>query len=190
MQQIFSGSSVKNKDCYVADYTHYNNGVGVIISDEPFADVEYFHLMVAPADGLPYLAVNIEEYDSFKKGIQNCEAMFVSQKAEVNHPRWVLFLELKYCREQKIEDYGPKAISQMDAVRQKLLDLGKLDRESHVIHFNYCSPNNSHHEPFDGFKDTQNATLSRVESDGVIFHARMELVAIDGSLIIEPEIFI
>lgn len=67
MQHIFSRSSVKDKDCYVADYTHYNNEKGVIISDEPFSDVEYFHLIVAPAEGLPYLAVNIEEYDSFKR---------------------------------------------------------------------------------------------------------------------------
>jgi len=181
---------VSEKDSYVADYTHMNNGLGVVISDVPLVDVEYFHLIVAPDADVQYLVVNIEEYDSFKKGIQNCEAMFVSQTAEGGHPCWVLFLELKYCREQKIEDYGPKAISQMDAVRKKLMDMGKLGKDAHIAHFNYCSPNNCMSEPFDGFKDTQNATLSRVEDEGVIFHARMELIALNGSVIIEPAISI
>ncbi len=189
MLNLFDKSEIRLFDAFVADYTNIpGSGKGVIISDTPFDDIEYFHFKIEPQGGIRHLAVNIEDYPAFKKGIPNCEAMFAAQDAPDGQRNWVLFLELKYCGENKIEDYGPKAISQMDAVRTKLAGLHLIDKEKHIVHFNYCSPNNYLLEPFDGFKETQSATLSRVEEDGVIFHARNMLIATDASTIIEADI--
>ena len=188
MERLFSESVIMDSDCYVADYTKSGNGKGVEISAIPPTDINAFHLTVAPDKDIRYLAVNVEEYAAFKKGIKNCEVVLASLGAPEGCKRWNLFIELKYCGEHKIGDYGPTAIDQMDAVRKKLIDLGKLDSDMTVAHFNYCSPNNPEAEPFDGFKETQSAALNRIIDAGVIFHARMELIALDGSLIIEPPV--
>lgn len=192
MEKLFCNSVVMDGDAYVADYTNDNDfkDRGVEISSTSPESIESFHLRVNPYGDVHYLAVNIEDYPAFKKGIQNCEALLASMSSSEGKKRWNLFIELKYCAEHKIESYGPKAIDQMDAVRKKLIDMGKLSADTGIFHFNYCSPNNLEAEPFDGFKETQNAALTRVEDDGVIFHARMELIAIDGSLIIEPAVTI
>ncbi|WP_300935801.1 hypothetical protein [uncultured Muribaculum sp.] len=190
MEKLFCNSVIMRGDAYIADYTNDDNlkHKGVEISSTSPEQIGAFHLSVGPDVDIHYLAVNIEEYPAFTKGIQNCEALLASLSSPEERKRWNLFIELKYCAEHKIDSYGPKAIDQMDAVRKKLIGMGKLSRDTGIFHFNYCSPDNFQSEPFDGFKETQNATLTRVESEGVIFHARMELIALDGSLIIEPPV--
>ena len=185
MIHLFKDSQVYDGDIYIADYTNNPDhpGRGVEISSSPHS-INSFHLQLLKK--FHFLAVNIEEYPAFKKDIKNCEAVVASLKPEADQKGWVLFIELKYCSERRIDDYGPVTIDQMDAVRKKLTDMQLIDTDRHIIHFNYCSPNNAESEPFDGFKETQNATLHRVESEGVIFHARMSLIAIDGTTLIEP----
>ena len=80
-----------------------------------------------------YLAVNLEEYPAFIKGIQNCECVF---NALVEQGKsWILFLELKYCDADNIEGYVFKAYSQMRETLGKLAVMQLVDVTAKNIYF-------------------------------------------------------
>ncbi len=63
MEKYFKNSKVLHGDCFVADYTNESNSKrGVVMSDVPFEDIEFFHLKKISNSNITYLAVNFEEY--------------------------------------------------------------------------------------------------------------------------------
>ena len=167
MKDYFSGSQILDCDCYVADYTESScNRKGVVISLEPFSDISYFHLKkVNRNQSMPYLAVNLEEYENFIKGTQNCECIFSSMKDDGRS--WLLFLETKYCDSGNIDRHAFKAYSQMWATMSKLVELHLIDLSRKRVYFVYSVPGHDDLSPFSNFVWTQNETLQKIQEAGV-----------------------
>lgn len=167
MLKVFDKSLRLDCDCFVADYSELtNNERKVVISTVPFDDIAFFHLhKSSKAAKMPYLAVNLEQYPQFIKGIQNCECVFKSLTPDKN--AWVMLLELKYCKEDKTELYSHKAFMQMHETLLKLEKLGCADRKVNNVYLVYSSPENFERQPFGAWTISQNDTLKEIESTGV-----------------------
>lgn len=160
MNVYFYNSEVLDCDCYVADYTESTeNKTGVVISTTPMTDLPCFHLRKKHQNQhIPYLAVNLEKYSQFVKGIENCECIFYSL-GEVKKP-WVLFLETKYVHKvENVQQHASKAYSQMKATLDKTEKLGLIGRETTRIFFAYSTPGYEENDPFNSFKLTPNILL-------------------------------
>ncbi|MDE6310503.1 MAG: hypothetical protein K2L96_01630 [Muribaculaceae bacterium] len=163
MINYFRNSAILNCDCYVADYTNSTgNARGVEISTSPFDDIDYFHLKKKISDqNLPYLAVNLEKYPAFIKGIENCECVF-SSLSEAKKT-WILMLETKYCEAHNIEDYTIKACSQMEETLCKLEKLNLTSRTQKRVYFAFSIPEHSDKAPFGAFTLSQDYGLKMKE---------------------------
>ena len=180
MEKYFKNSKVLHGDCFVADYTNESNSKrGVVMSDVPFEDIEFFHLKKISNSNITYLAVNFEEYPAFIKGIQNCECVF---NALTERGRsWILFLELKYCNPDNIDDYVFKAYSQMRATLGKLAVLRLVDTAAKNIYFVYASPGNSGKAPFGASVIDQNMVLQKYKEEGI------QMLGVNQMLIATPQ---
>lgn len=167
MLTLFDKSDILDCDCYVADYTESsNNKKKVEISTKPFDDIAYFHFQKRrQSDKIPYIAVNLEKYPAFIEGIENCECMFKALGKDEN--TWMMFLELKYCKDENIEDYSFKAYSQMNATLSKLEKMGFADRKRNNVYFVYSVPKHQEKQPFGAWTISQNNTLKEMESSGI-----------------------
>lgn len=147
MRNFFKPSEIFEDSCFVADYSKKTDSrVGVILSREPFEDIKYFHLQKG-RNATPFRGVNLEKHTSFIKGISNCECFFFPDK-ESEH-NWILFLEMKYCEAENLENYGLEVVKQMGTVFQKLIDLNLIDKNRYNVYFNFASPDNE--APFTNF---------------------------------------
>ena len=167
MDKLFDRSQVLDCDCYIADYSEAtNNEKKVVISPEPFTDIAYFHLHKKNKNNrIPYLAVNLEEYPAFRKNIENCECVF---KAMSHIERsWLMFLELKYCKSDRIESYSFKAFSQMNEILTKLETQGVVDRSKNNVYFVYSVPDYPEKVPFGAWTISQNSILKGFEESGI-----------------------
>ena len=153
-------------DCYVADYTESTeNEKGVVIYTSPILDIPCFHLKKKNQQHLPYLAINLEKYAQFVKGIENCECIFYSL-GDVKKP-WILFLETKYVHKaENIDNHSSKAFFQMKATLEKTEKLGLIDRDATRIYFVYSTPGYEEIDPFNSFKFTQDFLLG-IKDEGI-----------------------
>ncbi len=166
MKEYFSKSPIFDGDCYVADFTDATESRrGVEISTNPFDDFPQFHLKKAGSGNISYLAVNFEKYPTFIQGIENCECAF-SAISDCRRP-WLLMLETKYCTADNIEGYTYKAYSQMYSTFSKLTSLNLVKPDERNIYFVYSVPGHSDKAPFGAFTISQNATLEKMESEGI-----------------------
>lgn len=167
MQTLFFNSQVLNSDCFVADYSEMTqNNRKVEISTKPFPDIASFHFEKRrQSDNIPYLAVNLEEYPNFIEGIENCECVFKALRNEGK--TWLMFLELKYCKNENTEAHSFKAYSQMNATLSKLESLGVANRKEDNVYFVYAVPDHPDKEPFGAWTISQNDTLKVIESSGI-----------------------
>ncbi len=167
MKDYFKDSAVLDSDCYVADYTKSTGSrKGVVISLEPFPDIDFFHLKKRnKGQSIPYLAVNLEEYSNFIVGTENCECLFSSLKDDGRS--WILFLETKYCSPDNIERYAFKAHSQMKETLLKLESMGLVNRAKKRIYFAYSVPGQDERSPFGNFAISQNETLTQLKAEGI-----------------------
>lgn len=188
MKEYFKTSDIYNCDCYVADYTDQTkNRQGVVIARIPFHDIDYFHLKKSnQSQNTPYLAINLEQYKSFTKGIENCECIFYSL-AECRKP-WVMFLETKYCKKpEKIEEYSSKTISQMESTLCRLEKLKLMNRRDHRVYFVYSVPGQKEYEPFYSFVNSPDK-ISRYKEEGIhLFGYNSILIATSSHLLIPPK---
>lgn len=187
MERYFSHSKCFDSDCFVADYTQQtNNEIGVVISDTPFVDIAYFHLIKRHKDQkLPYLAVNIEEYPAFMHGIENCECVFYSM-SDKKKP-WILFLETKYCESRNIDNHAVKACSQMKSTLEKLEDEGLVDRHASRVYFVYSVPEHTEMAPFGAFLLSQDFGL-RLKEEGISLLGCNTMVIATPSYLIAPKV--
>ncbi len=147
MRNFFNTFHTFESDCYVADYTKVTEGKkGVEFSTEPFEDISYFKLQKLRTAS-NYRGINLEKYPAFIQGISNCECFFIPEvEVEKN---WILFLELKYCDKENIENYGLTVVQQMAAVLEKMNDNSLIDITKYTVYFNFSSPDNR--PPFTNF---------------------------------------
>ncbi len=167
MRTLFSNSPILDCDCFVADYSELTNDERKVeISLEPFSDIAYFHFHKRrKTDQIPYLAVNLEQYPHFIKDSKNCECIFKSLGKEGNS--WIMFLELKYCKEEKTESYSYTAFTQMHDTLTKIEAAKCLDRKDHNIYFVYAVPEHPEKQPFGAWTISQNDTLKAIEAGGI-----------------------
>ena len=183
MKDFFAKAVILDQDCYVVDLTRQSDNVlKVEILTSPYEDdlkyvvngvdkilkkeeIRYFCLKKKNRNQkLPYLAVNLENYPAFIKGIDNCECVFASL-SECNKP-WVLFLETKYCLEKNIKEYCKKAFSQMENILKKLENENLVDRNKKRIYFSYSAPGYDELAPFNSFIYTQDE-LTEIKKQGI-----------------------
>ncbi len=167
MDCLFDHSPILDCDCSIADYSEMTtHEKKVVISLEPFTDIAYFHLHKKNKNNrIPYLAVNLEEYPAFRKDIENCECVFKSMNQNVGS--WVMFLELKYCNEDRIESYCFKAYSQMNEILTKLEKKGVVDKSKNNVYFVYSVPDYPEKVPFGAWTVSQNDILKEFEESGI-----------------------
>lgn len=167
MISLFYRSKVLDCDCFVADYSELTKDEQkVVISLRPFSDISYFHLHKKNKNNkIPYLAVNLEEYPSFRRYVENCECIFKSMSNSDNS--WLMFLELKYCKPDNIESYCFKAYSQMGKILTKLEDLGHANRHMNSIYFVYSVPDHPDKIPFGSWTISPNDILKEYEDSGI-----------------------
>lgn len=167
MDKLFDHSLILDCDSYIADYSEAtNNEKKVVISLEPFTDIAYFHLHKRNKNHrIPYLAVNLEEYPAFRKDIENCECVFKS--ITDSDSSWLMFLELKYCKADRIESYCFKAFSQMNEILNKLEEKGVVDRSKNNVYFVYSVPDYPEKVPFGSWTISQNDVLKEFEKSGI-----------------------
>ncbi len=167
MDRLFDHSPILDCDSYIADYSEMTKDEKkVVISLEPFTDIAYFHLHKKNKNNrIPYLAVNLEEYPAFRKDIENCECVFKSMNQNVGS--WVMFLELKYCNEDRIESYCFKAYSQMNEILTKLEKKGVIDKSKNNVYFVYSVPDYPEKVPFGAWTVSQNDILKEFEESGI-----------------------
>lgn len=140
----------------MADYNEKtNHAVGVVLSDEPFDDIEAFCLTRGRV-ATDFYGINLEEYETFISGIPNCECFFIPVLEKDKN--WILFLELKYCKPENIASYGHDVVVKMDAILKKLITEGLIDPSRYRVYFNYSSPNNEAYAPFAHFMRVSNTT--------------------------------
>lgn len=173
MENLFRAAKIFDGDCYVADYTEKTQDLPreerkkVELSDVPFEDIEYFHLVKRGPGDISYQAVNLEEYPAVISGIENCECVFNSLTGSGR--RWLMFLETKYCQNSgNIENYQNKAYRQMAATLGRLAELGAVRPEERRIYFVYSVPPFTECEPFYEFAEEPNETLRRLEDEGIM----------------------
>lgn len=189
LQNYFPGARTMEGDSYVADYTNDDSDkskLKVQIYSEPFDDIAYFHLHKDPRLNLKYLAINFEDYPGFIKGIKNCECAF-HPITDAKRP-WMLFLELKYCSDQNIDDYVSGAYAQMNTTFEKLVDLNIISKESTRIYFNYSVPDHSELAPFGEFALSQYDTLKALEESGIHLLGQNKLLVMHPSYIKEAKL--
>ncbi len=180
MERYFNRAIVLTGDCFVADYTKDSESKrGVVISEEPFVDIDFFHLEKVSKGNVNYLAVNLEEYPAFIKGIQNCECVFNSLVEQGKS--WILFLELKYCDADNIEGYAFKAYSQMRDTLGKLALMQLVDVTAKNIYFVYASPGNNDKIPFGASVIYQNTVLQKYRAEGI------QMLGVNRMLIATPQ---
>ena len=147
MRDYFNPYQIYESDCFVADYSLYTDGeIGVVISPQPFDDIKYFRLQRGRT-ATPFGAINLEEHPEFIKGISNCECFFFPHNESDRN--WILFLELKYCTEENISNYGLKVVEQMSEINKKLILNHLIDINRYNVYFNFSSPENQ--PPFSNF---------------------------------------
>lgn len=153
-------------DTYVADYTEawqqaHKAGLpepensGVVISEQPFADIKSFHLKNDKQVG--YWGVNLEKNKSlFASGEKDCECVF--QSAKFKKKGWLLLLELKYCKdeERNLADNLDKAVKQVTQTYHTLSNNGIVNPEQLRVYCNIAAPK-SGKEPFTSFLTTQDS---------------------------------
>ncbi len=180
MERYFNKSVVLTGDCYVADYTNLSNSEkGVTLSVVPFTDINYFHLKKANKNNIRYLAVSFEDYPSFIKGIENCECVF--NAISDSNKSWILFLELKYCKEYNVENYVYKAYAQMKETFERLKEMQLIDPLKKIVYFVYASPGNDNRQPFGASTVAQNDVLSAYKESGI------NLLGVNQMLIATPK---
>lgn len=153
----------------------------MVISEQPFDDIAFFHLKKNTPSNIEYIGINFEEHPAFIKGIENCECMFIAV-SNVKKP-WLLMLEMKYCEEDNIEGYAYKAYSQMKATLDKVDNLQLTDSSKFNRYFVYSVPEHEDRSPFGAFTLSQNETLRTYEKDGI------QLLGNNKMLIATPHIF-
>lgn len=167
MDRLFDHSLILDCDSYIADYSEATKDEKkVVISLHPFTDIAYFHLHKRNKNNrIPYLAVNLEEYPAFRKDIENCECVFKS--INPSDSSWLMFLELKYCKEDRIESYCFKAFSQMNKILNKLVEQGVVDKSKNNVYFVYSVPDYPEKVPFGSWTISQNDVLKEFEKSGI-----------------------
>ena len=167
VERRFNKARGMRGDCYVADYTEQTaSRVGVVIAREKMDDIESFHLQRGRKE-VNYLAVNLEEHPAFIKGIPNCECFFVCT-SKTDRP-WLLFLELKYCKAHNLAMHASKAVTQMAAVLEKLVEERVIDPRAYRIYFNYSSPTNNRRQPFTHFRHTPAEAMALMDRYGAYY---------------------
>lgn len=173
-------------DCYVADYTEATaSQVGVVMSGQPFGDIESF-LLQRGRQNVNYMAVNLEEHPAFIKGIPNCECFFVCT-AKVDRP-WILFLELKYCKAKNLSLHASKAVSQMAAVLEKLVAERIINPRDYRIYFDYSSPTNNSRQPFTHFQHTPADALELMDRYGAYYLGFNHLIIAGPQFLRSPKV--
>ncbi len=186
MVDYFKDSAILNCDCFVADYTNATgNERGVEISTEPFDDISYFHLKKKNSgQNLPYLAVNLERYPAFIKGIENCECIFSSLSD--SKKTWLLLLETKYCQAHNIEEYTTKACTQMEDTLCKLENLNLSHRTRKRVYFAFSIPEHSDKAPFGAFTLSQDFGLE-MKSKGIIVLGYNTILIATSTFLLIPQ---
>ena len=184
--RYFRNARPFSDDCYVADYTERTDSIrGVEFSSSPFEDIEFFHLKSNPKATVNYIGINFEQHAEFIKGIQNCECMFHAL-SDVKRP-WTLFLEMKYCKEENIEDYAFKAYSQMKDTMDKIHSLNLINPSERRLYFVYSVPEHGHRIPFGSFTLSQNETLKKFEEEGISLLGNNSMLIATPSYLFEPK---
>lgn len=185
LQNHFGITDLRRADLYVADYTDRTDSQrGVEFSEQPFDDIQYFHLKNNPKAPVPYIAVNFERHPAFIKGIQNCECMFHAMSG-AKRP-WTLFLEMKYCETENIEGYTYKAYTQMKETLDRLATLQLIEPADRRIYFVYSIPEHSEAMPFGAFTLSQNDTLRTYEQSGIKLLGNNTLLIATATHLFEP----
>lgn len=207
----FRESPVLDCHCYVADYTEQANQArkrelarsaadvenecgsatkkhaktGVVISTEPFTDIQYFTLKKTNSNNTPYLAINNEKYSDFISLKDNCECMFHSL-SDRNRP-WSLYLETKYCKEYNIDDYSLTAFKQMKSMMETLKNKGLMDYEKRRNYFAYSVPEHHMRSPFESWEMTQSETIRDLKEKGVFLLGCNSMLIATATHLLEPK---
>lgn len=186
MEGYFSHSQIFESDCYVADYTNATSSQkGVVISENPFDDIAYFHLHEVREGQIRYLAVNLEQYPAFIDGIDNCECIF-SALSEYRKP-WLLLLETKYCKPDNIEGHTYKAFTQMFETFGKLVNEGLVENSGRNVYFTFSVPEHTDLRPFGSFTLSQNETLKAIKERGIHLLGENSLLIATASHLLIPK---
>lgn len=189
LKQYFSGASILDCSCFVADYTESTKDApvkkGVEISTQPFSDIDYFSLIKDNNQPIPYLAINNEHYTEFIDAKDNCECMFHSL-SEGRKP-WSLYLETKYCKEENIDNHSLKAYKQMKSMMDTLDSNGLLDHRTRSNYFVYSVPEHEMQQPFRSWQMTQSETIERLEDDGIILYGNNSVLIATARHLLIPK---
>lgn len=184
-------------DTYVADYTEawqqaHKAGLpepensGVVISEQPFADIKSFHLK--NDNQVKYWGVNLEKNKSlFASGEKDCECVF--QSVKFKKKGWLLLLELKYCKdeERNLTDNLDKAVKQVTQTYQTLVSSKIVDSKQLRVYCNIAVPPSSR-EPFTSFLTTQDAEKKLHDESKIHLLGFNEVLILNEGYIKPPKI--
>lgn len=179
MDRYFAGAERYRSDVYVADYTlKTENRRGVEITVEPPQDdMKYFHLINgARPEPAEYWGVNFEQHTGFFDGARNCECMFTPTHAD--HRRWVLLVEMKYCRAHNAEANARSAYDQLLTTLEVMERKGVIDRtRAHRVYFNISLPEHGELAPFSSFVFSPDEILELKEQNIFLLGVNTLLIA-------------
>lgn len=168
--EAFPNSITFSQNCYVADYSNDNNpgkaDEGVVISLNPFTDIEYFHIKkLRDSDRVQILGINFEKHPSFIKGIKSCECCFTPLIPKENG--WIMFLEMKYCKPEKAISYATEVFRQMKASYDKMQTMELADKKKQQVYFVFSVPKSTVSIPFLSFLTSPGSTIKKEQMEGI-----------------------
>mgnify|MGYP006896796207 CR=1 FL=1 len=170
-------SEAYTETVYVADFTDYVGKygkdaapcLGVHVGTQENGIIPSF--VVTDDNSYPFIVVNNEKNGSlFTKDdgtkVSQCECIIFAVRHD-NRKRWMLFLELKYCKEKKLYDNILDGISQLKDTCKYIMDEKKaFDTKLFKKYLVISTPGTTPLDPFDAFYFDQDFMLSVKDKSG------------------------
>ncbi len=163
---------------FIVDYTEYHKNHpieslpsnGVMFIEEP--DCRLGAFCILNSNHISYKAINVEENqglltNSLGKLVKQCECIFKANREEGR--RWIMLLELKYCKERNIPTNMQNALYELEECYDFLKnEKHYFEDSSYLIYLCVSHPEYEVVTPFENFLCNQNKLLELKEK-GVIF---------------------
>lgn len=178
-------SETYREGIYIADFTEYINqggpadvpSKGVYVGTDENVIIASFRL--TDDNDIPFVVINNEKNPAlFKKAdgtkAPQCECIIFADRND-NKKAWMLFLELKYCKEKNLFHRLTEGVSQLsDSCNYIFKEIKLFQRKQFKIHLVISAPGITPLEPFDGFYFDQEARLTIKEKTGATLHVTNE----------------
>ena len=170
---------------YIADFTEYLNqgGRGEVPSEGVYVGTEDNGIIpsfiLTDNNAVPFVVINNEKHPTLfkqKDGTQvsQCECVIYADRND-NNKAWMIFLELKYCKEKNLYNRMLEGISQLKTTCRYLMDeRNAFDSQRYKKYLVISTPGITPLDPFDGFYFDKELLLKVKEDTGAIIKATNE----------------